>query len=833
MKTLQKQTTNVSGLATSQALELLSEHGLNKIEIKKDDSVLLMFVDQLRSPLIYILIFSGIIILLLKEFTDAIVIFGVILINSLIGTFQELRARKSLNSLKNLIAPKAKVYRDSRLQIIDAELIVPGDYISIESGDRVPADGTLIESHNLQVNESQLTGESYPITKSVDDLNKVFMSTIVASGRATFVVNNTGIKTEIGKLSKAVIENTGRLTPLQKKLESLVKRIALGVLTTCSILFLYGFWQGMDLREIFKVSVSLAVSAIPEGLPVVVTVTLAIGVYNMSRKNAIIRNLSSASTLAGVDIICTDKTGTITEGKIILDQVYTLENNLPIKIDFENKALLTGVICNDASIDKGDKIGDLLDIAILDYALTKNVDVDLIKNSYKRIAEIPFDSLYKYQAVLNQNAEGKREIALKGAYEVVLDQCSFTDKKTKQQVLDLCNKFADDGNKVIVVASKEHVGKNISHSDIKDLELDGFFVFSDPLKEGVNSSVKYCIDSGIQVMMITGDSLNTAKSIASEAGIYKEHDLILEGKDIQNFDKIHNNLTVIARATPMEKLTLIDAFQKKSLIVAMTGDGVNDAPALTKADIGIAMGKNGTDAAREAADMILADDNFASIVSGIKEARRVFDNIRKVVAYLLSTSLGEILTIGIALILDLPLPLIAVQILWLNLVTDGLLDIAISTEPIEAVKSNGEGARRYKKNIIDSFVFKRTLFLSMIMAIGSISFYYVLLQTSSVEYARTGTLLVMAMFQWFNALNARSENQSVFSIGFFKNKAVIGTLVLEIFLCIGAIYTPFMQRLLETQSLSLSVWIYALLISVTIFVFEEVRKYVYRRMRYS
>ncbi|MFW5719646.1 MAG: cation-translocating P-type ATPase [Candidatus Dojkabacteria bacterium] len=824
------------GLDDTQAKVFLEKHGLNAIESRERFVIVKTYIKQFLSPLVYILLAVALVTLFLQEYSDAIAITVVVFINSVIGTYQEIKAHNALEALKNSVAHQAKVFRNGELRLIDATLIVPGDTVLLEAGDTVPADGTLVEEHGLQINEAQLTGESYPVDK--ESSGKVFMSTLVSSGKAVFTVEKTGMLTEIGKLSRIVSKKSDK-TPLEKKFKALTDKIIIYVLIACVFVYFAGILKGIDFAEILKISVSLGVSAIPEGLPVVVTVTLSLGAYYMSKKKAILRNLPSASTLAGVDIICTDKTGTITEGRILLEKMYSGKNTSLHETEYDYELMRQAVLCNDAHLGT-EEIGDLLDLAILKHAKTHQATHR--NNDYsesERIAEIPFDSEYKYQAVTISRKK-TQEILVKGAFEVLVEKCQFANENERKQITRKISELSARGHKVIILARKPTEKNTLEHEDINELQFSGLLVFTDPLRGDVKKALRLTFQAGIEVIMITGDSKETAEYIAGKSGLIAEeligsHDALerisLSGADFRTYIKKHSRiprgLRIIYRASPEDKLKLIQLLKKQERWVAMTGDGVNDAPALTGADIGIAMGMTGTDAAKESSDMVIADDRFSTIVTGIREARHVFENIRKVVSFLFMNSFGEILTILLALALGLPLPLLAVQILWVNVVTDGLLDIAVSTEPQEPGLMKKHHSW-YKRDIIDRKLFYRVALLGTVISLGTLCVFWIVLQNHSVEYARTAALITLVMFQWWNAFNARSVDNSVFTIGVFKNKAVILAVCVDFCLMLLAIYTPFMQNLLGTVSVDVQILLMGLFVSFSVILVEEFRKFMQR-----
>ena len=815
---------DVKGLSTQKAEELLKIYGKNMLEESKKITLLEQIFNQIKNPLILVLLVVVTISLLLKEYGDAAIIGIVLVFNTIIGIIYESRANNAINSLKQQLAPQCKVYRDGKIVILNAAELVPGDVVSVTSGDRIPADGELIFAQSLEINEAQLTGESFPVYKDEKEKN-VFLGTLVVKGKGEFLVKNTGMETKLGEITNLVTNNERISTPIEKKFEILTKNILYIVLAICVGIFILGVSLGQELKTVFETSIAIALSAIPEGLPVVVTLTLSIGVFRMSRKNALLRNLASVSTLASVDVICTDKTGTITEGNIILDEIIENSDQKNSHLD----PIELGVLCNDATL----QIGDLLDISILKYAQRNNLNFEELRQKYKRLDEIPFDSSYMFQATLHTSAN-KNLLVVKGAPDVLIKKLNDKEKildfiKNKNKVL------GEKGKRIILICSKEISSTSIDQKDINKLNFEALLVFTDPLRLDVADAVERSKQSGLKTILITGDHPTTAKNIAISAKILNSSTTknIITGKELKDFSEedLKNkilDIDVIARADPMDKVRIIKAIQANGLTVAMTGDGVNDAPALVNADIGISMGENGTDAAREASDMVLLDNRYATIINGIEQARIVFENLRKTTSYLFMTSFGEILTIVLAIIIGLPLPVTAAQILWLNLITDGFLDVSIATEG-----KHGDLLRfkiaKYKENIVSKLMLFRIFYLGTIMALGSITFFYFNLQNHSLAVAQTSAFIILAIFQWLNAFNARSSDLSIFKIGWFTNKYLFAALGVVILLCIAAVYTPFLNLILGTVPVNLDIWIWALGFASIIIVAEELRKLVFHK----
>lgn len=810
-----------SGLTTKQAEERYDTFGANVIEDGSTRSKWSIFLDQFKSPIIYFLIIVSVITLFLGDYADTIIIIVVVISNALLGLFQESKAQDSISALKDLVSPKAKVFRDGELISLKASYIVPDDTVYVESGDKIPADGKLLDFKDLQINEAQLTGESFPVRKSNGD-KKVFMGTIVVTGRGYLQVTKTGQNTDLGKIAQEVDKSSDKETPLQKKYKSLTEKFIWYVLISCIIAFTLGLIRQIGLEDLFKVTVSLGVSAIPEGLPVLLTFTLAVGAYRMSKKKAVIRNLPSASTLAGVDVVCTDKTGTITKGQIQLDKLVSFNDYS------QTDLIMYGGLCNDSYTSGKEKFGDPLDLAITEKLKDFDVKKHFLDEEYPRLDEVPFNSDNKYQATLH-NRKNENLLIVKGATEKLINWSNISSPRYKRELLEEEARLMKKGYRVISVCLKRTTETKINKKKLDDLNFVGFLVFIDPLRKGIDKVVERCHKSGIKVIMITGDHLNTAKTIARKAGIIsKNYDLVISGEDFRKLDlekdwqKVET-IKVIARANPFDKSKLIDFYKQRNKVVAMTGDGVNDSPALSKADIGVAMGKNGTDAAREASDMVLLDDKFSTIVNGIEQARVIFDNLRKVISHLLVTSFSEILVIILSLIIGIPLPLIAVQILWLNLVTDSFLNFFIGSDD----QSHGileKPVRRYKREFIDKIAYYRILVISPIIAVGTIFMSIMYQDNGDGYYAQTAALITLSMFQWINSLNSRSEDKTLFEIGVFRNYALNWSLLGVFGLMLLAVYVPFMNTLLKTEPVDLDVWLSAFALTLPLILVESIRK---------
>jgi P-type Ca2+ transporter type 2C len=850
---------------------LKAKYGSNEITKQKKTSALELFLHQFKNPLIYILLVIALITLLLQEYVDTVVIIVVVLFNSIIGFLQERKAENTVAALKELIHPRCQVRRNGENISVASKDLVPGDIVQLEAGDIVPADGIVISSKNLQIVESQLTGESYPVKKFAADRNMIekilatymsadskfenveelvdtvstqmeqmpseqilYQTTSVAVGKAELFVAKIGMATRVGNVSKIVLSQVKDATPLESKIKKITKIVVFLSLFSILSFVVLGAFRGYGFEDLLLTSISLGVSAVPEGLPVVVTLTLAIGAWRMGRKGAVLKNLTSVSTLAGTDVICTDKTGTLTKGELTLNKIYLYDEIVKgdKNQEFYHQAMSFGMLCNDTTTMDGKYVGDPLDVAIVESGVKYGINFEDLQSQYTRLDEIPFDSKQKYMVTLHR-ASTSNLLVIKGAPEVLLNLCDFENAEDRGKISEFVNTLNEKGLRTILLATR-HSDESLIGENISNLSFVGLYEFMDPIRKDARQAVGLCKLSGITPVMITGDHIKTANYVAREVGIIDSNeDISLLGEEVANMDEdklktILSNVKVIARADPEVKMMLVDMYQDKGSIVAMTGDGINDAPALTAADIGIAMGKTGTDVARESSDMVITNDKFSVIVKGVEEARVVFENLIKVILYLFSTSLSEIILILLAIFLGYPLPLVAVQLLWLNLVTDGFLDVALATEPEE------EGIMkfkpfRYTKNLLQKRHFLRIAFLALIMGLGSLGvFIYAKDSFMGIEKARTFVLVVMAAFQWFNAFNVRCERRSVFQKGIFSNKALLLALVVVVLLQLMIVYIPFFHKYMYTTYLTPSQFGIGVLVGSSIFVFEEIRKIIVR-----
>lgn len=832
---MEKQT----GLCAAKVQEQLKAFGPNVLPAPKRITILELFLNQFKSPLIAVLLVASVIMYFAHDVSDSIVIGIILVFNALIGTFQEGRAQSTLLSLRKLTATTASVIRDAKEQVIPSSEVVPGDLIILREGDKIPADATLIEENHFEVNEASLTGESSAVHKilkeSSDHQNRVFKGTYVTSGYAVAMVTATGASTEIGKIARSLnrIETN---VPLKEKISALSKKIILVVFCFVALFLSLSILRGENLLEALETAVSITVSLIPEGLPVILTLVLAFSVARMSKRNALVKKLQAVEALGSATVIAVDKTGTITLNELCVETILTADNKLYTVtgkgFEPDGNILLSGkpVSTRDhhplrhllaifsksttAHLRRNEEgilvpVGDPTEVALSVCVQKYGGPLPVLTVKH----QIPFDYHKKYSQHEFIDEENKRHRVLIGAPENLLSQVklSVREKTTIEQRI---HSLQYEGMRVIAVTDNQ--------------EFIGLVGMQDSIHPEAKDAIGLAKSAGIRVMMITGDHQDTAVAIARKVGLYTEGDISLTGADIDAHPAselaalIAPNVTVFARVTPEHKLKIIEALRLRGEVVAMTGDGVNDATSLVAADLGIAMGKRGTEVAKDAADIILLDDNFKSITAAIKEGRGLYLTIKNVILYLFSTSTGEALTLTFALVLGLPSPILPIQILWLNFVTDGFLDVALSMEPRE----HGLLKREWKKtdqSLVDRTMLLRMVLVGITMAIGSLFLFY---QYKDIDYTKalTISLTTLAVFQWFNAWNCRSSTKSLLELPFFGNWPLIAATIIIILLQIIATSTSFMQNILHTTSLSLLEWMMCIGIASTVLLVEEVRK---------
>lgn len=846
--------TNINiGLPDDEAQKRFERYGPNNLKEKKKESLFVKFIKQFNDFMIITLIIAAIISAVVSklngeaDYIDSIIIVAIVIFNAIMGLVQEQKAEKSLEALKKMTAPNAKVRRDGRVQEIDATLVVPGDIVVLEAGNYVPADCRLINSYNLKIEESALTGETIPSLKdsskilkentAMGDLcNMVFATTIVVNGHGEAIVVETGMNTRVGKIAGMIIEDESPETPIQKKLAEVGKILAIACIIICVLIFVIGIFKKIPIIEMFMTSVGLAVAAIPEGLPAIVTIMLSIGVTKMAKKNSIIRKLPAVETLGSSSVICSDKTGTLTQNKMTVTEV---RNCFGRANSNERKFILKlGTMCTDTTEERINGklgfVGEATEVAISNAAMEEGVSKSFLYDEMKRINDIPFDSKRKMMTTIHKYGNGYR-IITKGAPDVLLKRCSNCYSggqivpifSKKDDINEQNNQMAEKALRVIAVAYKD-VEKLPEMQDVeKDLIFCGLIGMIDPPREGVKEAVRTCRRAGIKTVMITGDHLQTAKAIAKELGILKRGDLAIDGETLERMSQheLEQNImdySVFARVSPEHKVRIVKAFQSTGAVVAMTGDGVNDAPALKNADIGIAMGKGGTDVAKNAADMILLDDNFVTIVEAVKQGRNIYDNIKKAIHFLISTNIGEIVTIFFGLVLGIKSPLLAIQLLWINLVTDSLPAIALGLEK-EEENIMSRLPRNPKKNLFADGLWWKIIIEGAMLGMFTLLAFSIGNRLYSVEVGRTMAFLTLGILELVHSFNIKSE-ESIFKIGVLENKYLVGALVLGVILQVIVVVVSPLAQVFSLVPLTGMQWLYTILIAVAPIPIVEIQK---------
>lgn len=863
------------GLTDKEAKHKLQKHGPNILAERKKISPLRILFEQFTDFMVIILIISTIISGFMGEMTEAITIIAIVVVNAIMGFVQEFKTEKTMEALKSLAAPSAKVIRDEQLINIPAEEIVPGDVLVIEAGDRIAADAAILESSSLQVDESLLTGESVPAEKAalknhkalIDPFDKktsVFMGTVVTGGRGKAVVYATGMKTEMGHIADMIQNIEDDETPLQRRLAHLGKFIGIGCLLICAIVSITGVIRGEKLFTMLLSGISLAVAAVPEGLPAIVTISLALGVQRMLKRNALIRKLPAVETLGCASIICSDKTGTLTENKMTVRKIYAagyqlavtgngynLEGSFlvdnrpsdPLKVEGIKLALEIGALCNNSVItrpatettalgkiksifSKQDTLkisGDPTEIALTIAAAKAGITQAELSGTYERIDELPFDSDRKCMSIVCKNTKGEVYVYTKGAPDIIINKCNRImsargiiklDELTRRSITKINDGMANNALRVMGLAFRKlETGSYNSNKNVEnDLVFVGLMGMIDPPRKEAVDAVQKCKLAGIKPVMITGDHKLTATAIARELNIFCEGDNVLTGAELdamtdKQLEEIAPTVSVYARVSPKHKLMIVRVLKKLGHIVAMTGDGVNDAPAVKEADIGVSMGITGTDVTKEASSMVLLDDNFATIVAAVEEGRVIYNNIRKFIRYMLACNLGEVLTMFLGMLMWLPVPLLPIQILWVNLVTDGLPAIALGLDPAEndIMLRKPRGA---KDHIFSQGLLKLIVSRGVFIGLSTLGvFVSILYFVNNVELARTGAFMTLVMTQLIHVFECKSETKTIYDIPLLNNKPLILAVLCSLVMILGVVYIPLFQGIFETVPLGFNEWL--------------------------
>lgn len=815
------------GLTSSEARQRLSEYGPNRLKVKPSTPFIFLFLEQFKDFMIIVLLLAAVVSGLIGEVKDAALIMIILFLNATLGATQQYRASQAIAALKKMTVPQTLVLRDGEMKKIDSFDLVPGDIVMMEAGAYVPADVRVVSAFNLSVDESALTGESAPVEKChdktcriespvADRVNMAYSGTMVTYGRGKGVVVGTGMSTELGKIAEMISQEEGSATPLQVRFAELGKWLAIISLAICAVIFLAGLLRGEKILEMFLTSVSLAVAAIPEGLPAVIAISLSLGAYRLSQKRSIIRRLPAVETLGSTTVICSDKTGTLTQNLMTVKDLFLLNKD-------NRKLLLTcASLCNDATGKEGDPTEKALVLAAEKEGLAKKgLELEL-----PRIFEIPFDSQRKLMTTLHREKQGGFVAFMKGALEIVLSKTNLSEAD-RNVILKENERAVTAGQRVLGFAYRK-LDNRPQVLEEKDFEFIGLISMIDPPRPEVKAAIEKCRQAGIKSIMITGDHKLTALAIAKEIGLAENASQVLSGEELDQLSAEElrtkvKTVKVFARVSPEHKLKIVEALKLNGEIVAMTGDGVNDGPALKRSDIGIAMGQVGTDVARESADMVLTDDNFATIVDAVEEGRGIYENIRKFIRYMLSTNSGEVFTMFLSIVFRLPLPLLPIHLLWVNLVTDGLPAVALSAEPSEKGLMQ-KPPRPANQSILAGGLLVSMVSVGLLMAAGTLGLFYWYLGAEGIDKARTVAFTALSLFQMAHVLNCRSLDKSLFKIGWFSNLYLVGAIALTLALQAAVVYVPFFEFVFNAVPLSLFDWGLIFLVSSTPIWIVEIRK---------
>ncbi len=807
-ETLKEFHSNPEGLSLEQVEKNLSEFGENKLNEKKEKSVFVVFLEQFKDLLVIVLLVAAFISAITGSTESTFVILAVLVMNALLSTVQYVKSKKSLDSLKKLSAPVAKVIRNGEVHQIPAAELVCGDIIKLEAGDIVPADGRLIECYSLKVNESSLTGESEAVEKNVETIDKetvalgdqdnmIFSSSLVTYGRATAVITGVGSNTELGKIATLMDNTTERKTPLQVTMDTFSKKLSLGIVVICVVIFALSLYRGMEFTESLLFAIALAIAAIPEALSSIITISLAIGTSRMANENAIIKQLNAVEGLGCVSIICSDKTGTLTQNKMTVEEISSPQNK-------ENALLQCSILCNDTLFSKGELVGDPTETALVSYYMKGKDDYHKIKEDFPRLSEIPFDSDRKLMSTLHL-IDNTYTMYTKGAPDMLLARVSGLTEEEKEEIATINSDFSKQGLRVLAFARKVlNEKRELTVEDEYDLEFLGLMAEMDPPREESAQAVADCIKAGIKPIMITGDHKITASAIAKRIGILQDGDIAVTGLELdamsdEELSEKLSHISVYARVSPDNKIRIVQAWQDKGEIVSMTGDGVNDAPALKSADIGIAMGITGTEVSKDSASMILTDDNFATIIKSVLNGRNIYENIKNAIIFLLSGNAAGILVVLFASIMALPTPFTAVQLLFINLITDSLPALAISMEP-----SNPDLINEKPRGRSESVLTKETLiqigYQGLLIGIATVIAFFIGLENNAMT-ASTMAFATLCLARLWHGFNSRGKH-SIFKLGITTNIYTIGAFVLGAALLFTILLVPFLAKAFFIATLS-------------------------------